>query len=81
MSGNKIFVGVGIGIAFGIEGLFIDPDTGTDPGKRDRAILELLYAAGIRVGELVGLSLGDISLDEGLETVVAYFRAQLEAQP
>jgi integrase/recombinase XerC len=46
------------------------PDTGDDPGKRDRAILELLYAAGIRVGELVGLNLGDISLDEGLVRVV-----------
>lgn len=46
------------------------PDTGTDLGKRDRAILELLYAAGIRVGELVGLNLGDISLDEGLVRVL-----------
>jgi integrase/recombinase XerC len=42
------------------------PDTGTDLGKRDRAILELLYAAGLRAGELVGLNLGDISLSEGL---------------
>jgi integrase/recombinase XerC len=46
------------------------PDTGTDLGKRDRAILELLYAAGIRVGELVGLNLGDVSLDEELLRVV-----------
>jgi len=46
------------------------PDTGTDLGKRDRAILELLYAAGIRVGELVGLNLGDISLEESLLRVV-----------
>ena len=50
--------------------LIESPDTGTDPGKRDRAILELLYAAGIRVGELVGLNLGDIGLDEGLVRVV-----------
>lgn len=46
------------------------PDTDTDLGKRDRAVLELLYAAGIRVGELVGLNLGDISLEEGLLRVV-----------
>ncbi|MBN2242228.1 MAG: tyrosine recombinase XerC [Acidobacteria bacterium] len=46
------------------------PDTGTDLGKRDRAILEMLYAAGIRVGELVGLNLGDISLEEGLVRVL-----------
>jgi integrase/recombinase XerC len=46
------------------------PDTGTDLGKRDRAILELLYAAGIRVSELVGLDLGDIAMSEGLVRVV-----------
>ena len=53
-----------------VVGLIESPDTGTDLGKRDRAILELLYAAGIRVGEMVGLNIGDISLEEGLVRVV-----------
>ena len=37
---------------------------------RDRAILELLYASGMRVSELTGLTLGSIDLDEGLCTVL-----------
>jgi integrase/recombinase XerC len=52
------------------------PDTSTDLGKRDRAILELLYAAGLRVGELVGLNLGDISLGEGLVRCVGKGRKE-----
>jgi integrase/recombinase XerC len=35
-------------------------------GVRDRAILETLYAAGLRVSELVGINLSDMELDEGL---------------
>jgi integrase/recombinase XerC len=52
------------------------PDTGTDTGKRDRAILELLYGAGLRAGELVALDLGDISLSEGLVRVVGKGRKE-----
>jgi integrase/recombinase XerC len=36
------------------------PETETVLGKRDRAILELLYASGLRVSDLVGLNLHDI---------------------
>ena len=38
-------------------------------GLRDRAWLEVLYSAGVRVSELTGLDLGDTDLDAGLATV------------
>src|SRR2546423_15656498 len=42
------------------------PDAETDFGKRDRAILELLYATGIRVAELVNVNLRDIDFKNKL---------------
>lgn len=38
------------------------PDAATPLGQRDRAMLELLYAAGLRVSEIAGLDTGDINL-------------------
>lgn len=46
------------------------PDLGRLEGLRDRAILELLYSSGIRVGELVNLRLRDIDLREQIAHIV-----------
>jgi site-specific recombinase XerD len=45
------------------------PCLSTPLGLRDRAILELLYSSGIRLGELVGLTLDAIDLEKGLVRV------------
>jgi integrase/recombinase XerD len=42
------------------------PDTGTLRGLRDRAMLSVAYAAGLRVSELVRLELGDLDLERGV---------------
>jgi integrase/recombinase XerD len=48
-----------------IERLLSQPDPGSDSGLRDKAMLELLYATGLRVSELVGLRLGQLRLEGG----------------
>ncbi|MDR1870511.1 MAG: tyrosine recombinase XerD [Deltaproteobacteria bacterium] len=44
--------------------LIASPDVGTTLGLRDRAMLELMYAAGLRVSELLNLTLNRVNLDE-----------------
>lgn len=48
-----------------VDALLEQPDVTTAAGLRDRALLELLYATGLRVSELVGLQSGDLHLDAG----------------
>jgi integrase/recombinase XerC len=52
------------------------PDTETDLGKRDRAILELLYGTGVRVSELTKLDLHDVDFKEKLVRVTGKRRKQ-----
>ncbi len=48
-----------------VDSLLRQPDISTPLGIRDRAILELLYASGLRASELIGLRVEDINLQSG----------------
>lgn len=48
-----------------VTGLIEAPDLATARGRRDRAILELIYGCGLRLAELVGLSLKDLNFPDG----------------
>jgi integrase/recombinase XerD len=53
-----------------VEALLDAPDTESAEGLRDRSMLEVLYATGLRVSELVGLQPDQLGLNQGLVRVV-----------
>jgi integrase/recombinase XerD len=53
-----------------VEALLNAPDTATPLGLRDRAMLEVLYASGLRVSELVGLTVNGLDVSSGLVRVI-----------
>jgi integrase/recombinase XerD len=59
-----------------IDRLLNAPDTATPRGLRDRALIELLYATGLRVSELVALRPQDLHLDAGYLTTTGKGRKQ-----
>ncbi len=59
-----------------VEALLAVPDAATTLGQRDRAMLETLYATGLRVSELVGLKIAQVSLDMGVVRVMGKGRKE-----
>lgn len=53
-----------------VDQLLAQPDTSTPGGRRDFAILHLMYAAGLRISEVTGLKLDQIRLDAGYLIVI-----------
>ena len=53
-----------------VESLLAAPDTEKNLGVRDKAMLELMYATGLRVSELVGLQLPNLNMNQGVIRVV-----------
>ncbi len=67
-----------------VDALLAAPDPGTPQGQRDRAMLELLYAGGLRVSELLGLDIGNVDLAQAQVRVTgkgAKERIALMGQP
>jgi integrase/recombinase XerD len=48
-----------------VDQLLGTPDTNSHTGRRDRAVLELMYATGLRVSEVANLTISDVNLDIG----------------
>jgi integrase/recombinase XerD len=53
-----------------VDRLLAQPDVSTPRGMRDKSLIEVLYASGLRVSELVSIKPGDLHLDEGYLTCV-----------
>jgi len=53
-----------------VDRLLASPDASTPRGLRDKALLEVLYASGMRVSELVALRPGDLNLENGYLTCI-----------
>ena len=59
-----------------VESLLAAPDLDTRLGQRDKSMLELMYATGLRVSELVNLELSNINLNQGVVRVVGKGRKE-----
>jgi integrase/recombinase XerD len=53
-----------------VDTLLAQPDTSTPRGLRDKALIEVLYATGLRVSELIALRAGDLNLEDGYLTCI-----------